>query len=226
MAIAHVGTDTGEYNANSNPSWSYTVPSGTKLLVLVFAWWPQTSGNGMNVVTSSVDGTLTLGHEIVNDSNVGASVYYLVNPTSGAHTLSATRETGVQEVHSWAASFTGVDTADPLGVTGSTSGSSSFSDGILVDANTTSGRVCVVAGGTWNSEAWSGVTGTDIFQTNQGGNTTDGGGMWEASDGSSPQSVGWSGVDGADYAGALQEFKEDAGGPADIVIFRRRREAC
>lgn len=106
MALALLTEDN-----NASNSIVYTVPTNTKLLVLCFGWRDTTDADRViSSVSGSVDGAFTVAKSYDAGGNVGAHIYYLVNPTIGSQTFTASSAGGIGfmalGISAWSASGT------------------------------------------------------------------------------------------------------------------------
>lgn len=105
---------------------SLTVGSGSDRIVLCGAGIVDATDRDVTSISSSVDGAFTLIASVDNP-NRKAHLYYLLNPTSGAHTISVDPvDASASFVDMVCASFSGVHQTDPLD--GDTTGTTAFAD--------------------------------------------------------------------------------------------------
>lgn len=133
-----------------------TVPAGTNRILLVSSADVEAGGDAtLTGISSDLDGAFTRVGNNVNNGIQNASLWRLLNPTVGEHTLtpaygdSATEKPNSLIAHAW----TGVDQTTPFGTPATATGTSTTA--VSVTATTAAGEVVI-----------------DTVSSNTGGHTT------------------------------------------------------
>jgi hypothetical protein len=120
-----------------------TVPAGTNRILVVSSADFEPGGNtAMDGVSSDLDGAFTQVGSNVNIDNANASLWYLLNPTEGEHTLTPSYGDGAGNTpnglsaHAW----TGVHQTTPFGTAATDTGTSTSPS---VTATTAEGEVVI-----------------------------------------------------------------------------------
>lgn len=158
MAIAFDATSKSGTAEGTNPSWSHTCTGDDRVLVVIVT--VRFSGDAPASVTYNGVG-MTKQREVTRAESafgdVSLSIWTLANPAAGTNTIAFTATLA------WGmgASYTGCDTADPVGGTGENTGTSaSPSVSITTDADNS----YVVAGYVGNGN--TGATGDGLTDRN------------------------------------------------------------
>jgi glucose/arabinose dehydrogenase/chitodextrinase len=118
---APIALDAATRSANGNDvssvSWSHTVTgAGGNVVLIVGAISRDSTDADRTVVSVTYNGAslIRVRQDDETTNNVYSSLWYLVNPTVGTHTITVTYTAAVTEAFGMAASFTGVDQASPI----------------------------------------------------------------------------------------------------------------
>lgn len=118
MAVAF---DASSVGAGDDPSWSHTCTGSDRLLVVFTGNWV---GSDTEEVTAVTYNGVALTRHSVHAWNTGyISMWYLIGPATGAHTIAVTT-TASNQVSCVASSWTGVDQSTPLGTPVANTGAS------------------------------------------------------------------------------------------------------
>lgn len=134
---------------NQGTSFSHTVGASANLLCVIVH---LQGGSGQDVTAVSYNGVaLTKGSGGHSGYSEGAHIWYLVNPPSGAHTVSVTT-INTNTVACSAVSFNGAHATSPIGGSNDTSGNSftltvQGGSGLILTASTSNGGAASINDG-------------------------------------------------------------------------------
>jgi RHS repeat-associated protein len=115
---------TNAYNGTITKTWSHTTSSGdNRLLVLSADLWQDTPGTG-TVTSASYNGVAMTKATNIRKDGMESEIWYVVNPASGAHTLSVTVTGATDSIKLSASTFTGVDQTTPYVASNTATGES------------------------------------------------------------------------------------------------------
>jgi RHS repeat-associated protein len=115
---------TGYNGGPVTKTWTHTVSSGAnRILVLAADIWQDVAGSG--TISSATYGGVALTKAASSASvNMNSELWYLVNPPSGANTMSVTVTGATDAIKLGAADYTGVAQTSPVDATTTTTGTS------------------------------------------------------------------------------------------------------
>lgn len=123
MAIALDNTSSSSGSTVTSLSWTHTINtvSNTVLFVTVQVF-DDTSTAERTVSGITYNGVALTKIDRLDNGNVAAELWYLINPISGARTIAITCGGTNDFIAASGASFTGVDQATPIDISGTGSG--------------------------------------------------------------------------------------------------------
>ena len=154
----NAASDSGAKEATNSWSWTHTSTGSNLVMVQDISWYH----NSDNItISSNTYNSVSLTHQISQaraDNCWKASIYTLVNPSTGSNTVSITFSSNTYG-KAGTQTFSGCNTTNPVDVTGSTTGTSTtptksvttnYANSFLVDCYTSS----------WNTDSNAPTPGT------------------------------------------------------------------
>ncbi len=115
---------TNGYNSTITKTWTHTISSGSnRLLVLSADLWQDVAGTG-SITSASYNGAALTKATSTLSTGMESEIWYLVNPSSGAHTVSVTVTGDTDAIKLNASTFTGAAQSSALDVSSTAIGTS------------------------------------------------------------------------------------------------------
>jgi hypothetical protein len=219
MAISLEGTPSAATSAGTTKSCTVVSATNSILIVAVEGYnasttvtFTATTFNGVSMTAGPMADVNTEGSE-----HVGVRLFYLVNPDVTTANIVAT--TNANSCHIAYAQYSGVDQTTPIGNTGTSSDTSSpFQVSVTPTA---SGNLIVAAAGGITGGAFTPQAGTtEVVEGRDSGNFATVAIYSQATTGTSPQTLGWTGTADGCAIGAVELLVASSGTdtPKSIAI--------
>lgn len=225
-AIAHDGVATGGGDTQTSPvSWNHTVTSNSLGIIVVGCSIDSTANRSVTAVTYNGVSLSNIRSDDDTTDAVYSTLWYLLTPATGTHSVSVTMGGTVDGIHCYSESMTGVDQTTPLdgnstgaGATATTGTTATVS----ITTNTANAAILDIVAWNSGSEAITMSAVTNRTQRLNNRDTTDGfnsGGstlITKAATGS--QAMSWTRTTNNGYAISSATFRADTGGgtPAPV----------
>lgn len=118
---------TGYNGGPVTKEWTATTSGTNRLLVLTADIWQDVGGTG-TITSATYNGTALTKAGNVRSGGMAAELWYLVNPASGANTMSVTVTGATDAIKLAASTWTGIDQTAPLTGTSTATGESCCED--------------------------------------------------------------------------------------------------
>lgn len=103
-----------EYTTTATPSHTHTMESGANGLLIVAVHWRAAGGNTVSGVTWNTSEAMTQVADMQGNTSRNIHVFYLKNPTAGAHSIAVTFSASSVVSTISALGFTGVNQTTPF----------------------------------------------------------------------------------------------------------------
>lgn len=114
-AIVHDGVATGGGDTQTSPiSWNHTVTSNTKGILVVGCAIDSTLNRSVTAVSYNTVALTNIRSDDNTTNTQYATLWFLLLPTTGTHSVSVTTPGTVDGIHCYSESMTGVDQVTPL----------------------------------------------------------------------------------------------------------------
>jgi len=215
MAIAldaQSGLVQNGYAAGGARTWSHTCTGTDRLLVVSVALWQDVAGTGtITAMTYNSVAMTKAPSGFATGGAMRAEMWYLVNPATGANTVSATITGDTDDRKFRSASYTGVDQTAGIDASNNATGTGNITVNVTTVADNSWVQDAVAKFGTAVATIGAGqtslmndVTGASLGAASYEGPKTPAGAV----------TMSWTQASGNDWAQAAMSFKPSAGAPA------------